>query len=61
MEIAFIYQGEEEKDQTEIPSNYNIKKFPSMVVYKDENTKVDHYKEEFKYKQMFEFLNVYSQ
>ncbi len=60
LSFGFIYHGDEEKDQTEIPSSYGVKKFPSLIVFKDEKTKNALYKGELKYKPLFEYLNVFS-
>ena len=61
MEFGFVYHGTEKEDQSDIPKNFNVKTFPTLLVKKDEKTKKDIYKGEMKYKDMFEFLNLYSQ
>jgi len=61
LSFGFVYQGDEEKDQTEIPDHFGVRKYPSLVVYKDEKSKKDLFKGEMKFRPMFEFLNVYSQ
>lgn len=45
----------------EVFSHFNIKKTPSLLVFKDEKSKNDVYLgKEFKFKPLFEFLNVFS-
>ena len=49
------------KDQEEIVDHFNIKKFPSLIVIKNGVKKPFVYTEEFKFKPLFEFLNIFSE
>ena len=49
------------KDQDEIVDHFNIKKFPSLIVIKNEVKKPFTFTDEFKYKPLFEFLNIFSE
>lgn len=46
---------------TEIVSSYGIKKFPAMIVIKSGAKKPIVYQKEFNFKNMFEFLNIFSE
>ena len=52
--------GVVQKDQTEVVDHFRIKKFPSMLVQRNNEKKPHVFNENFDYKKMFEFLNIYS-
>lgn len=48
-------------EDNEIVSKYKIKKFPTILVIRSNDPKPKEYKGEMKYRQIFDFLNVYSE
>lgn len=49
------------KDQKDVVSKYNIKKYPSIVLTKTSEKRPQVYTGELKYKEIFEWLNVHSE
>jgi hypothetical protein len=49
------------KNNKETVSQFNIKKFPSLIVYTGENQKPRVFNGEFKFQSLFDFINVFSQ
>lgn len=47
--------------ETSLMERYNIKKVPALIIVKATEKKPYYFKEEFSFKKMFEFVNIFSE
>ena len=47
--------------ETELMERYNIKKVPTLIVVKATEKKPYFYKDEYTFKKLFEFINIFSE